>query len=194
MTGPRSTKAPALQYFAESSGPPSSATSGAVLLLIARWMSVGPFPPTLSTVIQGYAWWTPSSTPSRIFFSRPVKKLHTVTVTGACDALGFELTAVGVVEAPPAVHAVARMAMVAMAARNTCRRFIPLPPSLPVHPAGRTPGRGPLPGPWRRRRAGRPPRPVRTRPREAGTVRASAARVRSWAATGLHSARPLPPG
>jgi hypothetical protein len=67
---------------------------------------VGSFPPTLWIVIHGYFSWTFARTASNFGSSGLTNALHTVRVTGACDALGFEFGAVVGVEPPPAVHAV----------------------------------------------------------------------------------------
>src|SRR5215470_11289241 len=122
MYGLRLIHAPIEQYLALSSGPFSSATSGAVPLLIARRMSVGCLPPTLLMVIHGAVFVTPFSTLLNCLSSRPVKKLQTVSVTGLCELFaGGELPP----PAPPAVHA-ARIRLRPATIRVT-RRFIPHP-------------------------------------------------------------------
>src|SRR5215475_3360919 len=120
MYGLRSIHAPVEQYLALSSGPGSIATSGAVPLLIARRMAEGSLPPTLSIVIHGAVFFRPASTPSSCLSSRPVKKLHTLIVTGLCElfAAGEELF-----DPPPAVQAARIMA--SPATTGTARRFIP---------------------------------------------------------------------
>src|SRR5215471_18844331 len=122
MYGLRLIHAPVAQYLALSSGPGSIATSGAVPLLIARRIAVGSLPPTLLMVIHGAVFFKPFSTLSNCLSSRPVKKLHTVSVTGLCEVFaGGELLLAPL----PAVQA-ARM-RVSPTITRAARRFIHSP-------------------------------------------------------------------
>src|SRR5215211_2251411 len=108
--GLRSCQARVSQYLAALSGVKEMATSGGVPPLIARWIASSSLPWTCLTVIHGYFCLMLSRTLVVTLPSRPEKLLHTVSVIGACWALGSTVWA-GVEDSPPpAVQAAANSA------------------------------------------------------------------------------------
>src|SRR3954471_3303264 len=97
MYGFRSIHAPLSPYLATSSGPTSIATSGAVPLLMARWTSSSCLPPVTSTVIHGVALCSPARAALKVSSSLPVKKVHTLSVTGWCALFSAGASLSGVV-------------------------------------------------------------------------------------------------
>src|SRR6478609_4110834 len=93
-------------------------------------MSVGCLPPTLLIVIHGYISWIWARTASNFGSSGATNALQTVSVTGACEALGFEFGTVVGASLPPAVHAVAITIAPAAAVSTPRRRIMVVLPSI----------------------------------------------------------------
>src|SRR3954447_26478974 len=118
MYGFRSIQAPLCPYLATSSGPTSIATSGAVLLLMARWTSSSPLPPVTLTVIHGVALCRSARLALKVSSSLPVKNVHTLNVTGSCV-----LFWAGVLLLVVAAHAVMASTMASTAVAATASRI-----------------------------------------------------------------------
>ncbi len=98
---------------------PSTATSGAVPLLMAWRTAVSVLLGTDLTVIQGYFCWNAVMALLNSPSSGLEKKLQSVSVTGACEADGLIVGGGLELLFPPAVQAAANSPIEASAEMNT---------------------------------------------------------------------------